>query len=405
MSDNTATLNDKVIKLYDEDSHIREFDAVVTACSFDEKRGLYAVELDQTAFFAEGGGQKSDRGILAGQTLQDVQSKLDENKKEHVFHYVKEMIEVGSSVHGSLDWDFRFDNMQQHSGEHILSGIVYAERGYHNVGFHLGEEVTTLDFDGPLTPEEVKELEWKGNQRIYRNLPIYIEYPDPETLKTIDYRSKKALEGDIRIVRVGRGEENVDCCACCAPHVKLTGEIGQIKVIRAENYKGGIRLSIVCGQRALRYFDKEHDDMLELANSMSTGTDKLAGSVAKLKADMMKLQEKMTSANKELNEYKTEKYKALAATQSSLCVFESNADQVSARNLVNALVPVFNGHVAVMIPSGDDWFFIIGSQHEDMKKLAGEMRNDLSSRGGGSAAMIQGTVKGSVEELKAYLEK
>lgn len=399
-------------KIYDYDSHVRSFDAVVEACVFDEKKGLYALELDKTAFFAEGGGQKCDRGTLESGTLQqvvDVQSFLDEDKKEHICHYVKEAFEVGSTVHGELDYAYRFENMQQHSGEHILSGILYAKKGYHNVGFHLGDDVTTLDFDGPLSQKEVEQLEKEGNEVIYRNLPISIDYPDAETLKQLDYRSKKELTGDIRIVRVGidaSGDirDAIDCCACCAPHVMKTGEIGMIKIIRAENYKGGMRLTIVCGSRALRDYSQKHESLSKMAVEMSTSPEKVPASMQKLRQEVAELSAKADRLTKELMEFRVEKLKRLGDTQSSLCLLDEGGDAVAARNLVNALTPYFKGHVAVLMPkAGDEFFFIVGSAQENMKDFSVEMRKELNARGGGSDKMIQGTIRGEVSVLEAFL--
>ncbi len=393
------------VKLYDTDSHIRVFDAVVTACEVDEKRGLYAVEMDQTAFFAEGGGQKCDKGTLKqGDLCQEV---LDvQEKDEHIRHYVKEPVTVGETIHGELDWEYRFGNMQQHSGEHILSGIMYARKGYHNVGFHLGDDVTTLDFDGPMTREEVLQLEKDGNDIVYRNLPITVFYPDAETLKQMDYRSKKELSGAVRIVKVGTLEEKVDLCACCAPHVMQTGEVGMIKIIRAENYKGGIRLTIVCGMRALRDYSQKHDLLTQMAGDLSTSIDHVKASVEKLRQELSDANGKNVRLNQLLNEYRLTELKTKASSQRSLCIVEEEgADQTAVRNLLNALAPCFEGRVSVLIPKGEDnWFFMAASEKEDMKQLANKMRQELGSKGGGNNRMIQGTVSGMTEKLHIWLE-
>ena len=269
------------IKLYDTDSHIRKFHAVVIAC--EERKDLrtdqtfYLAELDQTAFFAEGGGQAADRGTITDRSgimheVLDVQEI-----KEHIYHKLDEPLTVGETVTGEIDWVFRFDNMQQHSGEHILSGLCYAQKGYHNVGFHLGEDFTTIDFDGPLSAEEIKELEYQANQVVYRNIPITVSYPSAEELAAMDYRSKKELSGRVRIVKVG----DYDLCACCAPHVRLTGEIGLIKVIRFENYKGGVRLTILCGSRAVRDYQKKNDLVYQVAAGFSTKPENIESALEK----------------------------------------------------------------------------------------------------------------------------
>lgn len=393
------------VKLYDTDSHIRSFDAVVVSCEMDEKSGLYAIELDKTAFFAEGGGQKCDKGTLQqGDLLQEVMNVQE--KEEHIRHYVKEPVAVGETIHGELDWEYRFGNMQQHSGEHILSGIMYARKGYHNVGFHLGDDVTTLDFDGPMTKEEVLQLEKDGNAIVYRNLPVTIFYPDAETLKQMDYRSKKELTGAVRIVKVGTLEEKVDLCACCAPHVMQTGEVGMIKIIRAENYKGGIRLTIVCGMRALKDYGEKHDLLNLMAGELSTSVDHVKTSMDKMRQELTEANARLVKLNQMLNDYRIEELKQKAASQRSLClVEEEGADQVAARNLLNALAPCFEGRVSVLIPKGtDSCFFMAASEKEDMKLLANKMRQELGAKGGGNSRMIQGTVTEMTEKLHYWLE-
>ncbi|MCF0136088.1 MAG: alanyl-tRNA editing protein [Lachnospiraceae bacterium] len=398
-----------MIKLYDIDSHIRSFDARVISCSPVPERGIFALELDRTAFFAEGGGQKCDRGTLRAEGNEPIQVEDVQEKEERVLHYVQQEILPGTRVHGELDWEYRFGNMQQHSGEHILSGLLYAKKGYHNVGFHLGEDVTTLDFDGPLTEDELEWLETEGNRVVYRNLPISIDYPDAETLKILDYRSKKELTGAIRIVRVGIGpgediRKAIDCCACCAPHVMRTGEIGIIKIIRAENYKGGMRLTILCGERALKDYSCKHRDLYAMASELSTSMDHVPASMQKLKQELTAASGRISDLSKELVELRSEKLKSLATAQRSLCLVEQGQDQTAARNLVNALSPSFEGHVALLLPKEENsWFFIAGSETEDMRKLAASLREIFGARGGGSSAMIQGTITGEEEAVKDHL--
>ena len=378
-------------KLYDIDSHIQKFEAQVIACTETEKG--FAVELDQTAFFAEGGGQQADRGELDGQRVLDVKEK-----DEHIYHYVKQPVEVGKKVAGQIDWTFRFTNMQQHSGEHILSGIAYAWKGYHNVGFHMNDTLTTIDFDGPFTAEELQELELRANRVIYENQPVIIEYPPQEELDQMDYRSKKKLTGAIRIVKVG----DSDCCACCAPHVRTTGEIGIIKIVNAENYKGGVRLTIVCGERAVKDFDHKNQLLKEIGARLSAKPEQVAKAVEKQEKELQQLKEKMAALSQQLVQYKLEQVDA----EGSVCLVETALDPVAARNLVNGLAAKVSGHGAVLLPKAEDEFqYIIGSLNQDVRLLAKELAAKFGGRGGGSAQMVQGTVTGDAEAIAAFLSQ
>lgn len=378
-------------KLYDIDSHIQRFEAQVIACTETEKG--FAVELDRTAFFAEGGGQQADRGELDGQNVLDVKEK-----DEHIYHYVKQPVKVGKKVEGQIDWTFRFTNMQQHSGEHILSGIAYAWKGYHNVGFHMNDTLTTIDFDGPFTAEELQELEIRANRVIYENQPVSIEYPPQEELDQMDYRSKKKLTGAIRIVKVG----DSDCCACCAPHVRTTGEIGIIKIVNAENYKGGVRLTIVCGERAVKDYERKNQLLKEIGVRLSAKPEQVEKAVEKQEKELQQLKEKLAALSQQLIQYKLEQVSA----EASVCLVETALDPVAARNLVNELAAKVSGHGAVLLPKAEgEYQYIIGSLNQDVRPLAKELAAKFGGRGGGSAQMVQGTVTGDAEVIAAFLSQ
>ena len=191
--------------------------------------------MDQTAFFPEGGGQAGDSGFL-----EDVEIFDTHEKQGIVWHYAKAPLDPGAQVLGRIDWDKRFSRMQQHSGEHIVSGLVHARFGYDNVGFHLGEQEVTLDFNGNITKEELVEIELEANKAVFANLPVQISFPSREELAFLEYRSKIEIEGQVRIVTI----PGIDVCACCAPHVKLTGEIGLIKLTGVQSHRGGVRVNI-----------------------------------------------------------------------------------------------------------------------------------------------------------------
>ena len=254
--------------LYYQTPYVKEFDAIVTACR-PAKHG-FEVELSQTGFYPEGGGQPSDTGWIGEVHVTHV-------KEKHgvVVHETDAPLEVGSTVHAAIDWEQRFSNMQQHTGEHIISGLIHAAYGYDNVGFHMGHDEVTVDLNGPLNWEQLKEIEKKANAVVWANLPVQVTYPGEEELKTIDYRSKKELTGQVRIVEI----PGADICACCGTHVDYTGEIGVIKVLSLMNYKGGVRFSMLCGDRALENFEAKTEQMQTISNLLSAKPEKAAEAV------------------------------------------------------------------------------------------------------------------------------
>ena len=237
MTENGLMDGTRTEKLFYNDSHLSKFTAMVLECEpYEKKEGCYAVELDRTAFFPEGGGQYADTGKLEDAKVSDVREK-----NGRILHITDQPFEAGEIVEGEIDWETRFMKMQQHTGEHIVSGIVHARYGFNNVGFHLGTEDCTMDFDGEISKEALQEIELEANRAVWKNLTIEVSYPSKEELEELDYRSKIEIEGQVRIV-TGPG---YDVCACCAPHVNYTGEIGMIKLVNMINYKGGERITML----------------------------------------------------------------------------------------------------------------------------------------------------------------
>ena len=396
-------------KLYYKDSHMREFEAVVTGCEKDRKG--YRVILDRTAFFPEGGGQCADSGEL--EILTGLGSETDVSAEEKrmvqvldvqeadgsIYHVTDAPISQGTAVKGILDWTARFSNMQQHSGEHILSGLVHRTFGYDNVGFHLGREIVTMDFNGSFTEEELKDIETRANEAVFSNLKIQTGFPDREALCSMEYRSKIELEGEVRIVTI----PGIDVCACCAPHVDRTGEIGLIKIVDAQNYKGGTRITIQCGIRALTDYRKKQDNIRAISVALSARQDETALAVEKVKAETADLKVCLARAQGELIRYKAE---AVACTEGSICLFEEGLDAKAMRELVNLLVPKTKILAAVFSGSTKDGFrYILGSQTMDMRNASKALNQAFSGRGGGSAAMAQGTVFGEKEKIKEYIDE
>ena len=387
----------KTVRLYDQDAYATKFEAEVLACEEVEKKEkkVYQVRLDQTLFFPEEGGQSPDMGTIDGIKVLDVQIK-----DEVITHTLAAPLAVGTTVKGVVDWKHRFYNMQQHSGEHIFSGIVHNRFGYDNVGFHLSDSIVTMDFNGVITAEDIEEIETEVNQAIIENIPVEVSYPTKEELKVLEYRSKIEIEGQVRIVTI----PGYDVCACCAPHVRRTGEIGMLKVMNVQSYKGGVRISILCGFRALEAFRQKADIITELMAQFSTNQEALVENVTKLKNTNQTMKNQLASAKQELMEYKVA---AIPEDSENAILFESDLDTPVVRNVVNGLVEKFTGICAVFVGNDESGYqFIIGSKNKDCRQIAAALREKLSARGGGSDKMIQGSVAASqlqIEELLATL--
>ena len=382
------------VRLYDRDAYARVFEATVISCQeiTKEDRRLYEVVLDQTLFFPEEGGQSPDKGVINDIQVTDVQIN-----NEIITHYLESAIPAGSKVIGRIDWAHRFNNMQQHSGEHVFSGIVHKKFGYDNVGFHLSDQVVTMDFNGVLTADQVAEIEWEVNQAIAQNVEIVISYPSKDELASIKYRSKIDIEGQVRIVTV----TGYDVCACCAPHVRRTGEIGGLKVMSLQNYKGGVRISILCGLRALEAFREKCSIVSDLTAFLTTGQENLVTTVQKLKASNQSLSSELSAAKQQLL---NQKLSDIPEDQANVIIFESGIDTKIVRNVVNGLVKKHSGICGLFVGSDSEGYnYVIGSSSQDCKILANTLREKLGAKGGGSPQMIQGSVKATAADIQTWL--
>ncbi len=380
-------------KLYDINAYETIFEAKVVSCVEKEDK-LFEVILDQTLFFPEEGGQTPDKGTLNGIEVLDVQIKNDV-----ITHTLAQSLKEGETIKGEIDWQHRFFNMQQHSGEHIFSGLAYKKFGYHNVGFHLSNQIVTMDFDGTFTEEELKEMEWAVNEAIVANVEIKTGYPSKEELANLEYRSKIEIDGDIRIVEI----PGYDMCACCAPHVHRTGEIGIFKIQSAQNHRGGMRISFLCGFRALEEYRKKSKIISELTGILTTNQETLAENVVKLKGQAQSLKTKLDIAKQTILENKIE---TIPTEQKDVLLFERDIDTPVMRNIVNKLVEKHEGICGVFVGNDEEGYsFIVGSKNVDCRQVAAKMRETLGARGGGSAAMIQGSVGKKMEEIKAQTQK
>lgn len=377
-------------KLYDIDAYETEFEATVLECQ--EVENVYRVILDQTLFFPEEGGQTADKGMVNGIEVLDVQINGDV-----VLHYMPHYMEVGNKVKGNIDWKHRFFNMQQHSAEHIFSGLAYKKYGYKNVGFHLSNQIVTMDFDGVFTDEQLKEMEWEVNEAIVANAKIKTSYPSQEELGQMDYRSKLDFTENVRIVEI----EGYDVCACCAPHVHRTGEIGMFKIQTAQNYKGGMRISFLSGFRALEECRNKAEIISELSGILTTNQRNLPEHVMKLKNQVSCLKTQVSILKQESLE---KRLKEIPKEQNDVLLYEKGLETVVMRNVVNKLMETHKGICGIFDGSDEDGYqFILGSRSIDCVEIAGILREELNARGGGKPQMIQGSVVASKDAINRTL--
>lgn len=382
----------ETLRLYDSNPYGQEFTARVLSCEKKENKGsiTYEISLDQTMFFPEEGGQSADTGSLGGVRVLDVKIR-----KGILVHLTDGPLEPGTEVCGAIDWSRRYSNMQNHTGEHIFSGLVHQKYGYDNVGFHLSDQVCTLDFNGVLDEDQVNEIELAANEAIYANIPIQIRYPLREELETLEYRSKIEIAGQVRLVEI----PGVDLCACCAPHVNRTGEVGSLKVMSLQNYKGGVRISILCGRRALLAAREKADILRRLTQLLSSPQEKLEEAVERLKNANGKLTQELSQAKGKEMEVRLA---AIPAEQDSVLLFDSGLEINIMRQAVNRLMAERKGICGVF--SGDEeagYTFLIGSSGTDCREIAKLLREQLGAKGGGSPQMIQGSLKAA----RAAIEK
>ena len=379
-------------KLYYKDSHCFEFTALVLDCRETAKGP--ALILDRTAFFPEGGGQLADTGSLGVVKVLDVHEKEGE-----ILHYCDGPLMPGERVEGRLDAEQRLVRMQNHSGEHVVSGLAHKLFGCENVGFHMGEDFVTIDFDRELSREQLMEIETLANRAVREDLPVSCTFPEPEALKSLEYRSKLELTENVRIVEI----PGVDRCACCAPHVERTGEIGLIKVLDWERHRGGLRLSLSCGMLALRDYRVKQENISAISQALSSKRHETAAAVERLLQEQQKSKERIAALSLELARYMAEDREE---TEGNICVFDSVLDEVALRELVNLLMEKCRGIAAAF--SGDDrrgYRYIMGSRELDMRSLAKELNSLIEGRGGGKARMIQGSASASAAAIAAVFER
>lgn len=375
-------------KLYYADAFLKEFTATVLTCE-PGKTG-YLVTLDRTAFYPEGGGQPADHGTLGGCAVTDVHEK-----DGVIFHTVEKAVEIGETVTGRIDWVRRFDHMQQHSGEHILSGILCHDYHCDNVGFHLGADTVTIDYNADISWEQALAAERKANEVIWADVPAEIAYPSPAELEALDYRSKKELTGQVRIVTF----PEADCCACCGTHVLRAGQVGLIKVLSCQKFREGVRMEILCGQRALAYLGHVYDQARSVGQRLSVKPDGILPAVERLEADQTALKAREAAMEDQL-------FRRIAAEHAgaeNALVFQPALRPDSVRRLADALGHQCGGLTAVF--AGEDRHFnyaLLRSDGADISALVKAMNTALHGRGGGRSGFAQGSVQADEGSIRDF---
>ncbi len=375
-------------KLYYDDQYLKEFDAVVLSCKKAEN-GKYNILLDKTVFFPEGGGQDADSGFLNEIFVEYV---FEENGD--IFHICNSPLKEGEAVHGKIDFDKRFLLMQKHSGEHVFSGVIHSLYGLENVGFHMGHECITVDFDKMLSAEEIKKAEEITNRIIWENRKITSSFPTREEAEKINFRSKKEISGQIRLVTI----ENCDVCACCGTHTSRTGEAGTVKVVSVSKKRSGVSIGLQIGKDAFEDYSQKHREITEISNLLALkplecadGVKKLKEEIASLKYEMQKM--KLDTFSEKIKDVSGKLY----------IVFEKNLQPDEVRKMCDLLADKVD--IAAVF-SGDDrcgYKYTLASRKSDLRQLAKDFNSSLSGKGGGKPEMVQGTVNESREKIENFL--
>ena len=374
-------------KLYYEDTHIRTFSAAVLSCEETDKG--WEILLDATACYPEGGGQACDLGTLGGRAVLDVQER-----DAAVVHLCDGPLTVGASVEGTIDWERRFDLMQQHSGEHMVSGIIHALYGYQNMGFHIGSELVTVDVAGPVPVEDLQKIEDLTNAAIWANTPVKAWYPEPEELPSIPYRFKKALEGPVRIVEF----PGTDICACCGTHVKFTGEVGLVKILSCVKFRHGVRLEMVSGQRAFAHLRQAYEQNRQVSQAFSAKIMETGEAARRMNEALNAEKFRVTGLRWQLQDRVAESYRG----KGNVLHFAEDLAPADIRELADRIAKTCGGIAAVFCGSGESYQLCLVCHGGDVKALGTAMNQALQGRGGGKPGFFQGSVSANRQEIEGF---
>jgi len=377
-------------KLYYEDPFLREFTAAVISC--EEVKGGYLITLDRTAFYPEGGGQPYDTGVLGEANVLEVH-----DKGGVITHLCDKPLAAGESVDGRIDWTRRFDHMQQHSGEHICSGLICARFRCDNVGFHMGAESVTIDFNADISWDELLEIEDAANRYICEDHPIDIHFYRGAELDAVEYRSKKPLEGDVRIVAF----PGADCCACCGTHVARSGQVGLVKFLSVQKFREGVRIELLCGGRARRYLSACWEQSLRIGQALSVKPVASAAAVERLQGELGALKLRCAKLEESVFAQTAAQY----AGRGDVLLFADELSGDSLRRLCDAVANACGGRCAVFAGADGAYKYAIGRADGDLRELTKKMNAALSGRGGGKPNFVQGSVSCERAAIEAFFEE
>ena len=378
-------------KLFYQDAYLRETTAKVVECR-KGKRG-YEIVLDRTCFYPEGGGQPGDHGTLNGIPVVDTREK-----DGLVLHDTKEPIEVGTEVKAVIDWDRRFDLTQQHSGEHMVSGVVHRIYGYDNVGFHMGADMVTIDFSGELTEQQLRDVEQEVNERIWLDSPVKCWYPSLEELKEIPYRSKKELTGNVRIVEF----PGADICACCGTHVAHTGEIGLVKILSVEKFHSGVRVEMLSGRRALQYLTAVQDQNRQISQLLSAKVLETAKAVKNLSTELENKRQQVTAMENAQFAALAQQYR----DKGNVCIKVDGLTADGVRRAAIAVQETCGGRAAIFSGNEESGYkYAVGDPQGDLRGWVKEFNGALHGRGGGKPGFVQGSAAAKWDEIVAFMSK
>ena len=384
-------------RLYYDDVYMKEFDAKVLRC--EASGSNWKIVLDRCAFYPEGGGQSGDRGILADPASDRMIQVADTQEEgEDIVLVCDAPVPEGSSVRGTLDWEYRFDRMQNHSGEHIISGLIHTRLGYNNVGFHMSADRMTIDLDGEISEEVLREIEQKANEIVWSNVPVRIDTYTEEEAEEIEFRSKRELHGQIRVVSI----PGADVCACCGTHVAFTGEIGPIRIVSHVRFKGGIRMELMCGRWAYQYMTEVFRQNHQVSVLMSSKMLETAGAVTKLLDDQTQLKGRMIGLFYEQIERKADE---LAGTGDVL-IFAQNYTPVLVQKLTARVMEKTDSAVFSFAGNDEEGYkYAVGQTGGDLKAFVKNMNEELSGRGGGKPFFLQGSVSSDLESIVKFFSE
>ena len=377
-------------KLYYKDSFLSRFTGVVQSCA--QEKDCWAVTLDRTAFYPEGGGQPADHGTLGSASVTDTREKDGE-----IIHFCDKPLTVGETVEGTIDFARRFDFMQQHSGEHIVSGILCGLFHCDNVGFHIGHDLVTIDFNGSLSTGDVEKVEKLANQYIWEDHPIQIDFPSSTELENLEYRSKKALTGQVRIV----SWPGADCCACCGTHMKTSGQVGVVKLISCQKFKDGVRIELAAGNRALRWTNTVAAQNSKVSQLLSAKPDATAAAVERLQKELYALRGRVA----ELEERDFVRLAEEYAGKGNVLLFQGAMAADSLRKLCGTVQEKCGGRCAVFAGENGAYQYAVSHPGGDLRPFVKKLNADLQGRGGGKPEFVQGSVQAAEQDIRNFFDQ